>query len=575
MTWWDDQEMIFANIDVKSFNLKALFSSSYAGNYIPVTMLLHALTFFLFEFNDSGYHALSIMLHLINGILVYKLTLTLFKKEQLALFSLLIFLLHPLQVESVAWMSELKNVLSTCFYLAALIQWTLFLQRAANKYYLFALCFFLLGILSKPSLVIFPLILMCIEGILAVNFKSIKLYNKLPFLLFAGVFAWITIQTQRADIMLNPSHEFAFWQRLIYAGYALFAYLGNFFLPIQLSLIYPYPEANGYNYLIGVIGLILFTAPIVWCVIKKKFVPAGILAFIVLNFILVLQFIPFGEVLYADRYAYVPLIGFSWALGLGLSKLFVPQKILLLIFTCALASSSFLRLNVWSSALVLFEDILKKFPNSSVALYSAGAESMRLNLDEKAMLYFNQAAKIEPNNYKTYYNRGLLYLKNQKPNLAIQNFDRALELNNYYKVYTARATAFLQLGDVSKAIADANQSIELEKNNPKAHFVLGSAYDKLNQLNNALVEFNRAMQLDAEDAELYFKRAIVFGKQQDFRNCKNDLDVCLQLRPDFTEAYYWRGVAKVNLKQDACEDFKYAAQKNLEAAVTAYNRYCR
>ncbi len=575
MSWWDDPEMVFANGDVKTFDLKALFSSHYLGNYIPITMLAHAIAYFLFGANDAGHHGLSLLLHLINGVLVYQLTLKLFKKEQVALFSTAVFLLHPVQVESVAWMSELKNVLSTCFYLLALIQWIGYLENPTKKSYAYVFLFFLLGLLSKPALLVFPLVMLCLEIFLRQDFKRLRLLNKVPFLIIAGVFAWITLQTQRADLMLNTAHEFPLWQRFLHAGYALLAYSGNYIAPLKLSLIYPYPEAGIGTYLLGCGGLVLFIFPLLWFIAKQQLRSAAIVAFILLNFSLVLQFIPFGEVLYADRYAYLPVIGFSWVLGAGLLKLQLPKKLLFAAIAGLFALICFVRLNVWSSALVLYEDILKKFPNSSVALYSAGVESMRLDQDEKSLAYLNRSVKAAPNNYKSYYNRGLLYLKNQKPHSAIQNFDRALELKDYYKTYTARATAYLQLGDVAKAMADANRSLDLEKNNPKAHYVLGSSFDKLDRLEEALGEYNRALQLDAEDAEVYFKRAIVFGKQQDFRSCKNDLDVCLQLHPNYTEAYYWRGVAKINLKQNACEDFKVAAQKSFEPAVNAYNTYCR
>ncbi|MBL7902712.1 MAG: tetratricopeptide repeat protein [Bacteroidia bacterium] len=575
MSWWDDPEMVFANADVKSFDLKALFSSHYLGNYIPVTMMAHALAYFLFGANDAGHHGLSLLLHLINGVLVYQLTIRLFKKEQLALFCSAVFLLHPLQVESVAWISELKNVLSSTFYLLALLQWMKYLDHPEPKHYTYTFLFFLLGLLSKPALLVFPLVMLCIEAFMLQDFQKIKLLNKVPFLLIAGMFACLTWYAQRTDLMLNAAHEFPFWQRVLYAGYALLAYCGNFIAPLKLSLIYPYPVAGIGTYLIGCCGLVLFIFPLLWFSVKRQLRSFAVVAFVLFNFSLVLQFIPFGEVLYADRYAYVPVIGFSWVLGAGLLKFQLPQKLLFTVIAGVFALVCFARLTVWSSALSLYEDILKKFPNSSVALYSAGVESMRLDRDEKALSYFNLSVKNSPGNYKSFYNRGLLYLKLQKPNSAIQNFDRALELQEYYKTYTARATAYLQLGDVAKAMADANRSLQLQKNNPKAHYVLGSSFDRLDRLEEALAEFNKALQLDAEDAELYFKRAIVFGKQQDFKSCKNDLDVCLQLRPDYTEAYYWRGVAKINLQQNACEDLKYAAQKNFEPAVTAYNRYCR
>ncbi len=537
-------------------------------------MLFHALSWQVFSFSDAGHHAVNLFFHLLNGLLVYRLTLFLFKEKNLSLFAVAIFLLHPLQVESVAWISELKNVLSTTFALSAFINWCLFLKQKSKTRYVLTLVFFALGILSKPALVVFPFSLLAIEWILFSKINLKEQINKIPFLLIAILFAFITYQTQSADLFINHSHEFPYWQRFLFAGYALLMYCVHFIYPFRLCIINPYPDANLLNFSLGILGWLLFLVPFIWSVVRKQFFLSGSIAFVLINFLLVLQFIPFGEVLYADRYTYVPLLGFAWILILFVQKFNLPQISFTLVFTIGLGLLTFIRLNVWSGALKLYEDILVKFPNSFVALNSAGAESMRLDRNEKSLKYFNRSVRVAPNNYKAYYNRGLLYLKNQKPNSAIQNFDRALELYEYYKLFNARATAYLQLGDVAKAMSDANHSLELKSDNPKAHYILGTAYDKLNQTENALNEYNLALELDEDDADLYFKRAIIMGKKQDFISCLNDLNHCILLRPEFAEAYYWRGVAKINLKQNACEDFKVAAQNNLEAAISAYNNYC-
>ncbi len=572
---WDDPEMVFKNKFVKVFDVTALFSNHFVGNYIPITMLVHSIGWLLFENSDGAHHFINLLFHLINGILVYQLGKRLFKNDLIANLGAVIFLLHPMQVESVGWIGELKNVLSTTFYLAGVLSYLNFTEHSKIKDYILCFLFFVLGCLSKSSVVIFPITLICIDILIQKRVAPKFLVNKIPFILLAVLFGIINIKTQTADQFINHSHEFPFYQRIGFAGFALLKYLILFLVPVNLSVIYPYPEISNAVFAVGFSGFLIIGGLIFLFIKQKKYSALAILLFILANLILVLQFLPFGEVLYADRYMYVPLIGFAWLIGLLISKLKIQPTVISIVFIILFSVFSFARTNDWKSALTLYEDINKKYPNQFIVLNSAGVESMFLNEDNKALEYLDKAVSVAPRNYKGFYNRGLLYLKNNKPQDAIKSFNQVIELYEYPKAYVGRANAYYLLGDFPKAINDANYVLKTEPNNTRAHFALGNCYNDLNRLDDALNEYNKCIELDNAEAEFYFKRAIVFGKKQDFKTCITEIDMCLQLNPNYFEAYYWRGVAKVNLKQGACEDFKIAAQKNYQPAIDAFNKYCR
>jgi tetratricopeptide (TPR) repeat protein len=572
---WDDPEMIFKNKFVKEFDVKALFTNHFVGNYIPITMLMHAIAWLFFENSDGAHHFVNILFHLINGVLVYQLGKRLFKNELVSNLGAIIFLLHPMQIESVGWISELKNVLSTTFYLVALLYYLNFIDSSKKKDYILCLLCFILGCLSKSSAVVFPVILICLDIFIRRTISLKFIINKAPFLLLAIVFGIINIKTQTADLFINHSHEFPFYQRTGFAGFALLKYLILFLFPFNLSVIYPYPATNISVFVIGFCVIAGLLVLIFLFIKQKKYSALSVLLFIIFNLILVLQFLPFGEALYADRYIYVPIIGFAWLLAMALSKLKLRATIISIVFIALLSVLSFARSNAWKSAIILYEDIDKKYPDQFIVLNSAGVESMLLNNDTKALEYLNKAVFIAPRNYKGFYNRGLLYLKNNKPNEAIKSFNQAIALYDYSKAYVGRASAYYALQDFPKAINDANYVLRTDGNNTRAHFVLGNCYNDLNRLQDAINEYNKCIELDNNEAEFYFKRGIVNGKKQDFNACINDMNVCLKLNPDYYEAHYWRGVAKVNLKQNACEDFKIAAQKNYQPAITAFNKFCR
>lgn len=572
---WDDPEMVFKNKDVQNFNIQALFTKHYVGNYIPITMLLHSISWLLFENNAWGHHFINILFHILNGILVYKAGSKLFKNDFIANIGAMVFLLHPLQVESVGWISELKNVLSATFYLLSVLAYINYNERGFKRYYLFAFLYFILACLSKSSAVVLPVLFMAIDFFLYKKINLNSFLNKIPFLVIAVIIGIVNIKTQTADQFINYSHAFPYAQRVALAGFALFKYLILFIFPLNLSVIYPYPELKILVFALGMIFLMFLIGACIYLLKRKKSNTLFILSFIIVNLILILQFLPFGEALYADRYMYLPLVGFGWLLAFVLSKIKLRQNILVYGLMFCFSIITFNRAGAWKNALTLYEDILKKYPTQFIALNSAGVESMRLDSDEKSLEYFNKAVKYAPRNYKGYYNRGLLYLKKNKPELAIKSFNQTLALYDYPKAYIARASAYYALSDLPKAINDANHVLTSEPNNAKAHFVLGNCYDDLNRLEEALREYNKCIELNGNDAEYYFKRAIVFGKKQDFLSCKNDLSLCIELNSNYYPAYYWRGVAKVNLKENPCDDLRIAAQNNVKQAGTAYSNYCK
>jgi len=572
---WDDPEMVFKNKFVKTFNLYALSTNHFVGNYIPVTMFVHALSWFFFGSNDAGHHLLNVALHILNGVLVYQLGKKLFKTENVSITIMTIFLLHPLQVESVGWISELKNILSTSFYIAGLLYYIRYLNNSRVKIYIVTVLFFVLGCLSKSSVVVFPLSLICVDIYFKQNFSWKFIINKIPFFIFSLVFGLLNIKAQTEDQFINYAHAFPIHERIGYAGFALMRYFFMFVAPINLSVIYPYPQNHGAAFVIGYFTLTALAFILYQSVKRKKYNFLALILFTLINLLLVLQFVPFGEVLYADRYMYIPVIGFACIFSLLFYKLNPPARLSAFALLTLLAFASFSRSKVWRSGITLYEDILKSFPNSFVALNSIGVEYMLKDNNEKAFFYLNKSIQAAPYNYKGFYNRGLFYLKNQKAKLAVESFNQSLNIYEYSKAYVGRASAYHMLGEITKAMSDANSALAIEKNNAKAHFVLGNCYNDLNKLDEALDEYNLCIKFNTDEPDFYFKRGIVYGKKQEFNKCVSDINICLMLDPTYYEAYYWRGVARINLKQNACNDFKIASRNNYQPAVDAFKRYCK
>lgn len=572
---WDDPEMVFRNKAVRNFDLSTLMTGHFVGNFIPLTMLLHAINWQLFGTHDGGHHAVNILIHLINGWLVFRVGLRLLRNTNIAQLCAIIFLLHPVQIESVGWISELKTLLSAFFCLCATLCYFNFCEKRRQADWLFSLLLFTAGCLSKSSAVVLPVALLCFDGILHKKLGLRLLINKIPFLLLSLIFGIVNIRTQTADLFINYSHAFPWHERIGFAGFALLRYTTLFLFPVNLSVIYPYPPNSLPTMVTGYVFIAAAVIGLVFLFLKGKKVFVVLILFTLVQLALVLQFVPFGEVLYADRYMYLPVIGFGWIFAALLTRINPSLRVAASVVVVLLAISSFARSQVWRSAITLYEDILRHFPNSFVALNSVGVEHMLHNNDEKALLYLNRSIQVSPGNYKGYYNRGLLYLKKKQEKEAVKSFDQAIAIYEYPKAIVGRGSAYHLLGDIAKARADAQRVLANDPGNENAHFILGNCYNDENQLNEALSEYNRCIGLNEDESNYYFKRAIVFGKKQDFALCLSDLNTCLALDPLHYEAYYWRGVAKVNLRQNPCEDFRIAARENYQPAVDAFHRYCQ
>jgi tetratricopeptide (TPR) repeat protein len=572
---WDDPEMVFRNKAVMHFDVKTLLNGHFVGNYIPLTMFFHALTWLFFEGNDGAHHLVNILFHLLNGILVYKIVLGLMKNKEAANFCAIVFLLHPLQIESVGWISELKNCISGTAFFLAMLSYLNYAEKGRQKYYLQTLLFFVLACLAKSSAVILPLVLFSIDIFRTKDIKANFLVNKIPLFIGSLIFGIVNIKTQTADQFINYSHAFPFHERIGNAGNAILQYFGKFIFPVKLSVLYPFPEQNTGKMIVGLFCVLAILAALFSLYRKKKFELFALLLMILSSLILVLQFVPFGECLIADRYMYVAVLFFALFFFHLLQQTKQKLKFFSFFLLLLLSTLTFFRIKTWESTVKLYGDILEKYPDSFVALNSLGVELMMRNDDRQALEYLNRAAKAAPRNYKSFYNRGLLLLKMERPKDAISSFNESLNLFEYNKSYVGRGAAYYMLKDLPKAMNDAEHVLRKDPSQAKAWFVLGNCYNEMNKIDDAIRSYDKSLAINNDDPDFYFKRAIAYGKKQDFKPCLNDLNTVIDLNAGYMEAYYWRGVAKANLKLSPCEDLKIAARNNIPQAFNAYSKYCQ
>ncbi len=445
---WDDDKYVFNNKDIRQIDGQSIhkfFTTTYLRMYQPVTMISYALDYKMGGLNAPTYHRTNFIFHLLNVLLVFYVIVLLTKQAPIAAISALFFGVHPLHVESVAWISERKDLLYSFFYLGSLITYILYRKKNNSyKFYFLSILFFLLSLFSKSAAVTLPLILVLTDYYLS-NTRSVKNnLDKIPFFVLSLVFGVVSLLSQRVigsdwDYVIG----YTLLDRLFMGAYAFVFYTAKSIFPFGLSAIHPLPLKHAgflpIPYYLSGFAFIVFP----WILVKvfkskvdealKKDILYGALFFF-LTIVLVI-FIPVGQAVVAERYTYIPYIGLFVILGrvyvyLGQKKhSFSPKLryghtavigIMLIVFV----HGAYARNAVWKDTLTLFSDVIDKYPETGIAYNNRGNVRRDQNDVQGAMEDYNKA--IELNYDDAYNNRGILRNRMNDYKNAIEDFNRAV-----------------------------------------------------------------------------------------------------------------------------------------------------
>ena len=251
----DDSGYIKDNPDIKSLsakNIAAIFSSFYNANYHPFTTLSYAIEYNLFGLNAKPYHFVNLFIHLLNTFMVFRLIKKISGKIEIAAITALFFAIHPMHVESVAWISERKDLLYSFFFISGLSTYYEYIHATANrnKWYIYTILLFLCSLLSKSTAIIFPLMLLIFDYYFRRGWKKKVLFEKIPFFLLSLVFGVITILSQKSAGAINADlmPEYSLFQRFFVVCFTTSYYIVKLFLPFNLAVLHFAPTELPYYY---------------------------------------------------------------------------------------------------------------------------------------------------------------------------------------------------------------------------------------------------------------------------------------------------------------------------------------
>ena len=583
---WDDNIYIKDNSLIYSINLKEIFSKNVMSNYHPITILTFAIEYHFFGLNETGYHAVNLLLHLLNVILVFYTVFYLSNKNWVALVAALLFGIHPMHVESVAWAAELKDLLYTFFFLASYLFYLRYLKEQHKKLYVFALLLFLVSLLSKAMAASLPAVLILTDYFKERKVNIRTLMEKVPFILLAIIFGIVAITAQKSSGAIQDITVLSFPKRIIFASYGFITYLWKLFFPLGLSAFYPYPIKIGedippqfYVYLVLCIGLVV---SVFYSIRFTKKIFFG-LGFFAITIFLVLQLLPVGRAVMADRYSYIPSIGIFYLAGEGINilwgkKLKLPVVVLLSVFTLFFSVKTYARCRVWKSDMTLWNDVISQNENVPVAYYNRGIIFMDEKQNNKALSDFKRAIELDPNYVNAYNNRGIVLMNEKQNSKAVDDLSKAIELNpNLINAYINRGLIFLNENQNDKALDDFSKVILLDPNNSQAYNNRGNVFFNEKKFDNALDDFRKAITLNPNYFQAYFNCGNVFYVEKKYGQAISNYSKAIELEGNNANAYYYRGWAYYYSgdKNAACNDMRHAASLGNQNAAKVVSQICK
>jgi protein O-mannosyl-transferase len=565
---WDDPDYVNLQFFTRGLSdLKYLLTTPIQGNYHPLTMLSLGLNFLISGMNPWSYHVLNVILHLVNCVLVFHFAFLLSNKNTVVAFiTAVLFGIHPMHVESVAWITERKDVLYGLFFIAGLISYTKYIEAGSRKQYVLTLLFLILSLLSKPAAVVFPLALFCIDVLRKRRF-SVKLFvEKIPFFVFPILLGILTYIAQKQKGAIDV---FAFdtLTRMLMGFYGIMMYVVKMVIPVNLSPFYPYAPINQRLPTEYYLSPLVFIGLLTICVYawkKNRIIPFGILFYLV-NLLLVLQFLPVGSAVIADRYTYLPYIGLFFILGWLVSR-FAKQQSYKAYYISApiiilLTFLTYKQCGIWHDSAALWDHAIEITPSSraydnrarlfndeknSTKALEYYSEALKINaIDNEAYtnrgnIYFNagkydsayvdykHAISIDSNYYSALDNMGALMATRGQYDSALYNFNRALKLKpDYISAYRNRALIFMTAKKYNEAINDFESFLKYQPNDPDIYNAIGVCLRLSEKYTEALATINKALEI-RKDPHFYLNRSYCYSGLKDMDQARKDAIIAKQ-----------------------------------------------
>jgi protein O-mannosyl-transferase len=548
---WDDDYNLANNNNTALLNwdnIVNIFSQPVIGNYNPLPILTFAIERKFFGLDPTVYHVNNIILHLICVFLAYRIFRGLNLTALASGLGALLFGIHPMRVESVAWVTERKDVLFGAFFLAALWYYILYVRTGyTKKYFYFALGLFTFSLLAKIQAVSLPLAMLLVDYYFKRPLKLNLVLEKWMFFLLSLIIGLVGVYFLKDQGSMNDATSYTLVQRLFIGGYSLGIYIIKFIFPYIMSPLYPYPATIPWEVYLGPVPVLLI-AGLAYLGYKKEWRAFVFgLMFFVVNVMFVLQVVGAGQGFLADRFTYIPYFGLIFLIAYGLDELMskptASGKYALYGLGGLMALymvMTFQQSKIWHDSDTLWTHVLKYYDKTSLPFRNRANYRRDEGRTEEALADYNSAISLKP--------------------------DGAL--------YNSRAKLYFNLKKYPEAMENYNKAIALDSTVGEYFINRGAVWALTNQLDKALADFNTGLRLDPKHANGYKNRSLVYQTAGQWNLAIADLDAYLNMHPEDADLWYERGRLKniISKPDEALMDFDRAIQLNSGQGIYYYEK---
>ena len=563
----------------------------------PITWLSHMLDVQIFGFYAGGHLMTNVGLHLLNTLLLFFV----FKRWTALVWpaaaAAAIFALHPIAVESVAWVASRKNLLSSFFWIMTILMYGRYAQRPGSARYLTVVLTFILGLMTKPMLVTLPFVLLLMDywplGRMELDSKSVSqriglprlIAEKIPLLALAALSIALSMSSLQGHKTLMPYGVVPMGLRIDNAMVSYAGYIGKLFWPVELSVFYPFPKSFPLWQPAAASLLLLGGTLAFWRLHRRKpYLIVGWLWYLG-TLVPVIGLVQAGLwPAMADRFAYIPFIGLYIMIAWGCADVFIvqrPSRIFFLLFASIvmiLAARTWVQTGYWKNSLTLFthaieldenniiarnnigkaliekglveeavrhyRGALRYHPNYVSAHKNLGAALAMLGQTDEAILHLFEALRIDPRLADAHYNLGNIFTEQGRPEEAIRHYGEALHLDQeYFEAHNNLANLLGDLGRHDDAVRHFEAAVRINPRYAKAHNNLGTALFRKNRLKEAIYHYRAAIDIRPDYAEAYNNLGVALKKQGHLDMAVSHYQKALQLEPQYGEAHFNLGLA--------------------------------
>lgn len=573
----DDPLQVTANSHVLSGitweNIK--WSFSFQSPCSPLTWLTYAATVGLFGASPGPFHAISLLLHTANSLLLLYALRVLTGDFRKSLAVSLLFAVHPINVESVAWIAEINNVLSGLFFMLTLVAYRSYSRAPGIWRYILVAVVFELGLLSKSSIMTLPFILLLLDfwplkrieiertgrslRLAGTPLKRLVL-EKLPLLFLSSISLASSLLMQPQHTTFTPLSLAPMSLRISNALVSYLKYLGKLFWPVDLGVLYPYPSAIPLWETVGaVIVLSGVTFFAVRTFLQRPYLLVGWLWFLgsLVPFLGIIQSGLWPEM--ADRYAYIPFIGafiiLSWGTSdllclLGKKSILYAARLAAGAALCLLSLATWVQTEYWKDSVTLFEHVLTLNPDNEPAHGNLGSALLNRGEIEKALFHMKEALRLNPYSADTCFNLGMAYSLRNDHEKALHYLRRALQIDpGDTGSYNLAGNILAAAGRIDEAVEYYNKALRLNPRDHESYMNLGNTMLKSGNIDKAIQCYQEIIRIDPKCAEAYNNLGTAYINKGDIGNAYRNYALAVQLRPGYEDAV--ENMQKIDKLRDA------------------------